>query len=54
MYYYDTASSLFASVCIYATPSSDMNIRESIVNELEGFGKVILKFEPMYNAYLKQ
>ena len=53
MYNYDTASRLFASVCIYATPSSDMNIRESIVNELEGFGKVILKFEPMYNAYLK-
>ena len=40
-------------VCIYATPSSNMNVRESIVNELKGFRKVILKFEPMYNVYLK-
>lgn len=42
----------FTKIFINATPADRNNMRENIVKELCDFGKVILKFEPLYHAYL--
>lgn len=50
---YDSASRTFMNMSINARPSIGTDRRKEIIHEVRAFGNIILKFESMYNAYLK-
>lgn len=50
---YNLNNKEIAKIIITAKPATGTNLRQSIVNELENLGQVILKFEPLFHAYLK-
>lgn len=50
---YNANARLLAKMFVNAKPAEGMDFRKSCVEELTRFGETILKFKPLYNAYLQ-